>query len=74
MYKRWKAKIKDDIYDNTPASAVLFQARSNTLPLNSRKRFTNKITNCSLCEVENETLVHFLLKCPVLSEVRNGSP
>ena len=74
VYKRWKVKIKEDnIYDNTPASTVLFQARTNTLPLNSRKKFTNEDIKCSLCNAEEETLEHFLLKCPILREVRNES-
>ena len=42
--KRWKAKIKEDNIDNTPASAGLFKARSNKLPLYSKKR-----KNCMTC-------------------------
>ncbi|XP_043202706.1 uncharacterized protein LOC122370834 [Amphibalanus amphitrite] len=71
VYKRWKLKIKeDDVYDNTPQSRILFQARTDTLPLNARKKFTKERTNCALCEAENEDINHFLLECPVLNEVR----
>ena len=71
IYKKWKVKIKEDnIYDNTQGSVVLFQARTDTLPLKARKRFTKEDTKCPLCEAENENLEHFLLKCPELSETR----
>ncbi|XP_043192465.1 uncharacterized protein LOC122365374 [Amphibalanus amphitrite] len=75
IYKRWKLKVKeDDVYDNTPQSRILFQARTNTLPLNSRKRFTKEKTNCVLCDEQNEDLKHFLLECPILSEIREKCP
>ena len=71
VYKRWKLKIKeDDIYDNTPQSRILFQAMTDTLPLNARKRFTKERIHCDLCEAENEDINRFLLECPTLSEVR----
>ena len=71
IYRRWKQKVKEeDVYDNTTASVVLFQARTNTLPLNSRKRFTKESTKCDLCQGENEDLRHFLLECTGLSDIR----
>ena len=62
--------IEEAVYDNTPASAILYRARSNTLPLNDRKRHTNEDTTCDICREEEETLAHFILHCPALSETR----
>ena len=37
IYRRWKQKVKEeDVYDNTTASLVLFQAKTSTHPLNTR--------------------------------------
>ena len=74
MYNKGKICIEEEqIYDNTPASRILFQARSNTLPLNTRKRFKQEQTNCELCQDDDENLEHFVLKCPAVSEVRKTS-
>ena len=65
MYKEWKTEIKEDlVYDNKPASMVLFRARTATLPLNDRKRHTGQSTECVICGCEKEDLKHFLLDCP----------
>ena len=72
IYKRSKTEIGEEIlYDNTPASVILYRARTNTLPLNDRKRHTNGSTICDICGEEDETLPHFLLHCPALSDTRN---
>ena len=59
------------IYDNTPASIVLFQARSNTLPLEARKRYDKE---CKLCGKDEENQHHFLLECEKLTEERLRLP
>ena len=42
IYRKHKQHVEEDpIYDNTPASTILYQARTNTLPLNDRNRFSN---------------------------------
>ena len=39
IYRNSKKNIQEDtIYDNTPASVILFQARTNTLPLTRRPK------------------------------------
>lgn len=65
---------QDQIYDNKPSSITLFKCRTNTLPLNDRKRFENKATNCELCCEINETLPHFLLFCPAYVNERQKIP
>ena len=71
LYRECKTCIQEDkIYANTTASQVLFQARTNTLPLNSRNRHSNEDTTCQLCNNEEENLEHFILRCPELSEER----
>ena len=66
IYRRWKQKVKEeDVYDNTTVSA-----RTNMLPLNTRKRFIKESTKCDLCQGENEDLRHFLLECTGLSDIR----
>lgn len=72
IYQENKNSISNEyeIYDNTYASEILFQARSNTIRLNWRNRFRNEQTKCQMCEEENEDLEHFLLYCPALRDVR----
>ena len=61
---------EEKIYDNSFSSILLYKARTNTLPLQDRKRFTNENTICELCKKETENLEHFLLDCEQLSEER----
>ena len=66
----WMAKTdikKDLIYNNMPASVVLFQARSNTLPLGARKGYTGDKLTCALCGDGEEDQYHFILDCILLS-------
>ena len=75
VYRMAKTAIREDpIYDNTPASVVLFRARSNTLPLGTRKRYVGEDTTCALCGDGEETQYHFILECIQLSEERLGIP
>ena len=75
VYRKSKQGVQEDpIYDNTPASVILFQARSNTLHLEDRKRHVGEETLCRLCQKEKENLVHFILKCETLSETREAIP
>ena len=72
IYRMSKKNIQEDpIYDNTPASVILFQARTNTLPLEDRKRHENKSTVCKLCQEETEDIEHFIMKCKKLTEPRS---
>ena len=74
IYRKFKTQIKEEqIYRNDLSSTLLFQARSNTLPLNDEKRFKKECTTCELCHLEEENLVHFILKCKKLDKSRNDS-
>ena len=71
VYRMAKTAIREDpIYDNTPASVVLFRARSNTLPLGTRKGYVGEETTCALCGDGEETQYHFILECIQLTEER----
>ena len=71
IYREFKLKIKEEkFYDNRDSSDYLFQARTNTLPLNTAKRHTGGDTKCDLCNNENEDLIHFLIDCEGLEHKR----
>ena len=63
-------KWTHSIYTNDYQSIVLFRCRSNTIKLNWRRIFEGGDTTCLLCNEEEETLEHFLLKCKTLHTVR----
>ena len=45
LYQAGKRHIKEDTtYDDTPESTILFQARTNSLPLEDRKRHSKEET------------------------------
>ena len=72
IYREFKLEIKEEkIYDNRDSSKYLFQARTNTLPLNTTRRHIGGDTKCELCNSENEDLIHFLLECKGLEHKRN---
>ena len=62
---------EEKFYDNRDSSKYLFQARTNTLPLNITRRHTGGDTKCELCNNENEDLIHFLIDCKELEHKRN---
>ena len=73
IYRKYKMHIEEDqIYDNTEALTILYQARANTLQLSDRNRFGKESTacKCKLCISEIEDLEHFLLHCQTLNNVR----
>ena len=53
-------------------STLLFKARSNTLLLGDRNRFSGGEVICEMCRLETEDLGHFILRCPELSGARKG--
>ena len=72
IYREFKKEIKEEkYYDNRESSKYLFLARSNTLPLNIKRKYTGGDTKCKLCNTENEDLVHFLINCKKLEHKRN---
>ena len=71
MYRTNKEIIREEpMYDNTHGSMLLFRARTNSLPLNWRKRFVSEEVLCQICWEEEETLNHFLRRCPGLERIR----
>ena len=57
--------------DNTQDSTLMLRARTNSLKLNWRNRFTNNLECCPVCKQESEDLKHFLLLCPKYSTIRS---
>ena len=50
LYKQYKQVVREEkFYDNTYKSVLLFRARTNTLLLNWRRRFTDGEVRCELC-------------------------
>ena len=62
----------ENLYDNTKGSALLFQARSGSLPLNSRTHHWNGFGKaCRVCTSGiEESLQHFFFECPLYSTER----
>ena len=56
----------------TYSSVLLFRARSNTLNLNTENRHRGGNTICNLCGEVEENLVHFVMLCPELREIRQN--
>ena len=72
IYREFKLEIKEEkFYDNRDSSKYFFQAKTNTLPLNTTRRHIGGETKCELCNYENEDLIHFLLDCKGLEHKRN---
>ena len=59
-------------FRNHPKYSTMMQARSNTLDLGWRNRNSNSDKICKLCNLEIETLTHFLLNCHKLQDIRNS--
>ena len=75
LYNNFKQEIKEEqnAYDNTEAARTMFRARSNTLKLKWRNKFTKEKKNdiiCPMCKIHEETLKHFLIECPELDITR----
>ena len=73
IYRNEKTTIREEkIYENDEASTILFRARSNTLKLGWRQRFTGGDVGCKICNKnEEETLLHFIERCDALQDVRD---
>ena len=74
LYKQ-KTEIKEEaFYDNTWESVLVFRARTNTLNLNWRNRFSNGDITCKICNSgDEETLKHFICECLTTLELRQES-
>ena len=64
LYSSLKTEIRHEehIYDNSEASRILFEARTNWLRLGWREEFKGNSTSCPLCQHRKEDLLHFLSK------------
>lgn len=56
---------KEEFYDNTKGSGLLFQARAGTLGTKTwRARFTEELeTLCTICGTDTETIDHIVIVC-----------
>ena len=70
MYKRSKNNIEEEKYTNDAASIFLFRLKTNTVNLNDRNRFKAEDVKCKICDYEIEDLVHFVVKCEALQNLR----
>ena len=50
----------------------MFRIKTNTLPLNDRKRHAAEDTSCKLCNYECEDVQHFMIDCNSLQECRKN--
>ena len=74
IYNNFKEAIKEEeVYDNCEASIILYRAWANCLPLYDQRQHTGEDMTRRVCSQENmmETLEHFILECPALTEERN---
>lgn len=57
--------------NNTTVITTIFKTRCDLLGLKSNKFNLPENRKCSLCNTdENETLLHFMARCPILREFR----
>ncbi|KAG0438821.1 hypothetical protein HPB47_016853 [Ixodes persulcatus] len=56
---------KEEFYDNTKGSGLLFQARAGTLGTKTwRAKFTEELeTLCTICRTDTETIDHIVIAC-----------
>ena len=76
-YRKFKQEIaKENIYDNSRGSSLLFEARTGTLRTKTyRVKYQEMDTLCSMCGEEEETAEHLILFCKGLHPTveRNGA-
>ena len=74
IYRLYKSNVKEDPYfDNSLGAKLWFQCKTNTINLNIEKRHrkNDNITKCTLCSIEDESVMHFIIDCKELEKVRN---
>ena len=73
IYRQKKAICREQIYDNSYPSALLFRARAGSLETNKRlAKFRPLTETCDLCGEGVEDVVHVLCGCEALAEYRMG--
>ena len=74
IYKCFKSEMQqENMYSNNPSSTLWFKARANCLKLNDRKRFLKMEMKCEVCGDEKEDIIHFILECSPLNELRSNA-
>ena len=74
FYRLGKLEIGyDNCYRNNSHSAFLAKARTNSLQLEEHigRGIQNYDATCKLCGEETEDLVHFIIKCKKLENIRD---
>ncbi|CAL4128873.1 unnamed protein product, partial [Meganyctiphanes norvegica] len=71
-YEKYKKDINDEnIYRNDHSSVLLFQARTNSLPLADEEKYKERSTTCVMCKSEEENIKHFLFRCKITEAIRH---
>ncbi|CAL4081846.1 unnamed protein product [Meganyctiphanes norvegica] len=71
-YEKYKKDITDEnIYRNDHSSVLLFQARTNSLPLADEEKYKKRSTTCVMCKSEEENIKHFLFRCKITEVIRH---
>ena len=69
IYRSRKEFIKEEEYYNEKKSEIWFQAKTNCLRLRDRAREDSK--ECRICAQGDENLMHFMLHCSELANIRS---
>ena len=69
IYRSRKEFIKEEEYYNEKKSEIWFQAKTNCLRLRDRAREDSK--ECRICAQGDEDLMHFMLHCSELANIRS---
>ena len=63
LYGMYKSNVNEEsCIDNTEGARLICRARTDTQPLNWRNRFKNREVECTPCNSEIETNIHFILQ------------
>ena len=72
IYRTRKRNIREEKwFNNNRKCNIMMKARSDTLQLGWREFGMDDTKICKMCNIEIETLEHFLLDCQELQETRN---
>ena len=72
IYQKYKDNINEVKWvRNEKKWNIMLKARSNTLELGWRNWGVSEEKECKMCHATEESLTHFLIKCPELQTIRN---
>lgn len=75
LYATLDFELINNSYHNLDMQSVrwIMKARGELVDLNYKPWVRDKVLTCSLCNLnENETVYHFVARCPILAEVRRN--